>query len=364
MTGTTKSVEAFPVGVLELKSNGILWLSDLHFASTKGIHGFAGELEEESLLEKIKSVIAQQVKHSRVDGMIVSGDLSWAADREEFRSARGFIRQVLGHLDNASHTDRLVLCPGNHDLPFAKSSKNNTGVVPPVISSLSRREYAAFYRAIFGSKANAFLNCGRRYKLENGTRLDLACLNSSVLQQFQNSKKGAKKKGKKGKTGVRFQGHGWIGEGQLTDVADQMGWESGQKDAARLVVVHHNPLPVNGYERPEVGGSYSMLLDAERFLGWVAKHRIDAVLHGHTHTPFLAFLRRGVKGDDKKSDHRGFAVCGLGSSGVGHDHRPQTMPNNAATLEISAKTIDVRLWQFTNETPVEVRRTWRIPWSL
>ncbi len=340
------TVKAFPSQRYKLTENTLLWLSDLHFSEATGAtapHAFdpqggTGLRRRETLQDQIL-LVQDSAPGKNFGAVIVSGDISWSAEAQEFTSALGFLREIAGYSGRADPY-KIALCPGNHDLQFSADPSDRYAEVEDT-SKKSRSAFAAFHRNLFGVSPNKFLSMGRHYKLKNGVRVDVVCLNSSLLEQVPDTRLG-------GKHVVHFQGHGWVGPEQLKTAANQMGWK-GQpsNEVVRVVVVHHHLLPVFDYLDPEIGDSYSTLLDADRLARWLVRHRVDVLLHGHMHEPFTAYVRRGIQAQDKDSKHHRFAVCGMGSTGVSQKHRRDGTPNFAAVLDIEPKKITLTMYQFT-----------------
>ncbi|WP_207788732.1 metallophosphoesterase family protein, partial [Enterobacter hormaechei] len=118
------------------------------------------------------------------------------------------------------------------------------------------------------------LSQGRKFLLGGHKVVEVAALNSCVLQQVKDS----------------FLGMGFIGEKQLSNVAESMGWmnKSGEyiskkRGVTRIAMLHHHLTSINEAEDAYLDSKYSVTLDAERLLRWVVKHKVDYILHGHMH---------------------------------------------------------------------------------
>ncbi|MEX1362731.1 MAG: metallophosphoesterase [Nannocystaceae bacterium] len=328
----------------------LLWLSDLHFAKgpQRDVHGFAYQGEDTAyqfnLHQEIERVLDDHKVLLDVEGVLISGDITWKADPEEFREARTFIRELIAKTGKTDQAARVALCPGNHDVRFSDEPWLK-GHPIDVASGPARESFSTFYQTLFEIEPNDHLSMGRRFLLGGAVPVEIVCLNSSVLQQEE---------------GV-FQGHGFIGEDQLRHAAREAGWESNRDPGAidspravRIAMVHHHLLPVIHQLVPERGGGhgYSTPLDAERLATWIVEHRVDLVLHGHMHEPFCVELHRGIAVDSPRDTWHTFTVVGLGSTGVSREHRLSGTPNLAATLEFNSKSVKVEMFEIVASGPV------------
>jgi hypothetical protein len=285
----------------ESKSTTLLWISDPHF-SADGHHAFpfkptANKLD---LGERLETDF--KPRFETLAGVIISGDLTWKALPSEFELARDFLKRL--NYWFRLQSDQIAICPGNHDLRFSDEPANKNKPITSV-DERSSEAYATFYKELFYLAPNEFLSCGKRFLLGNAIPVDVACLNSSSLQQLKDA----------------FQGHGFIGDKQMEHLAKQMNWEPdpNKPRAYRVAVLHHHLLPTTYSSAPEPNYPYSVVLDAEALSRWIVKYRVDLVLHGHMHQPFCARICRPFNVHDPKQGWHEFNVIGMGSSGVNED---------------------------------------------
>lgn len=353
----------FPRDYFLTRGRRLLWISDLHFAkgAHREHHGFAYQHDEKAYRYNLHHEIERVLDHHGVlldvEGILVSGDLTWKGDPEEFREARIFLRELaelMGGPGAADQAARVAVCPGNHDLRFSDEPWRKDGEITSAAAS-ARSAWDAFHRGFFDLTPNEYLCMGRRYLLGGAVPVEVVCLNSSLLQQHPNV----------------FQGHGFIGEDQLRHVGRAAGWsrtrekiDPSEPRAVRIVVVHHHLLPVIHQLEPQWAGSYSTPLDAERLASWVVEHRVDLVLHGHMHEPFCVQLHRGAAIDSPPEQWHTFTVCGLGSTGVSLEHRGSGTPNLAATLHFQSQKIVVEMFEILPSGPVRgVHARFEVPLS-
>ena len=92
-----------------------LHLSDIHFRRGQmgDVHDLDSDLRNE-LERDLRTITANRVP--QLDGMIVSGDIAFSGQREEFEFGRGWIekiRELINCPDGA-----IMMTPGNHDVDW------------------------------------------------------------------------------------------------------------------------------------------------------------------------------------------------------------------------------------------------------
>jgi 3',5'-cyclic AMP phosphodiesterase CpdA len=304
--------------LIDSSSANLLWISDTHF-SVDGHHAFPTD-------SKVNPTLGITIENALKDhdvrslaGVMHTGDLTWKADPAEFREAARFLSWLRTTVP-FDDTDPFSLCPGNHDLAFSIDPSKKEAVVdaaPPKATAA----YRAFYKDFFRADSNEYLSSGRRYLLAGALPVEVATLNSSLLQQSPNW----------------FQGHGFVGEGQLRDAADRMGWTARDElRSYRILMLHHHLMPAT-YRDDAIGGHiYSVALDAEAIVQWVVKHRVDLVLHGHMHEPFCARVSRPRELNSNTTEWHTFHVAGMGSTGVERAHVGPVGVNTFGVLRFRA----------------------------
>lgn len=328
----------FPSDHIASASRNLIWVSDLHFGDH---HGFPiqSSVDQYDLGQAIEMSLTDH-KNTDYAGLIVSGDLSWKAKAAEFYQAKQFLHRLSGSPSKLRNY-AIVTCPGNHDLAFTKSPQDKSKKIhAKVATKTARQGYSSFYEALFYKQPNEYICCGRRFLLGNCIPVEVASLNSSLLDQ---------------KPGW-FQGHGFVGDAQLRHAAEQMGWsDSNEPRAFRILVIHHHLIPVTYRDTPSGGYPYSVVLDAEAVSQWVVQHRVDLVLHGHMHHSFIAKVSRPRDGNPAKEWHT-FHVAGLSSTGVDDSHADGE--NAYAVLTFGRHEVQLR-W-FT----VHKKKKSRLQWEL
>lgn len=92
----------------------ILHLSDLHF----GIELFSDIKEDViekriEILNKLNEKLSNLKQNWRPDIIAISGDIGFSGEKENYDDAWNWINELLKNLN--LNTDKLILCPGNHD---------------------------------------------------------------------------------------------------------------------------------------------------------------------------------------------------------------------------------------------------------
>jgi 3',5'-cyclic AMP phosphodiesterase CpdA len=311
---------------IQCSSQNLLWVSDLHYS--RDYHGFP--LEGTVIRNKLGLRIEDALKnneYNNIGGVIVSGDITWKATKEEFKLAESFFAwaKSWGDIDNY----QFAICSGNHDIAFS-ADPSEKGAEITKASDEACAAYGDFYEDLFYQKPNIYLSSGRKFLLGNAIPVEIVCLNSSFLAQ----EKGL------------FQGHGFLGQPQLNDAAEQMNWKPDSDPLAfRIAVLHHHLLPVTFREIPETGRQYSVVLDAEAFSQWLVKYRIRLVLHGHMHNPFVSRVVKPISIDSPNKHWFEYYVLGMGSSGVKIEHLGESRKNTIGILKFKKNKVEVIYYQ-------------------
>ncbi|WP_316235369.1 MULTISPECIES: metallophosphoesterase [unclassified Bradyrhizobium] len=303
----------FPEQVIQLHSPALLWVSDPHFSDSNHDFSRGPGLSRTNLSEAIRRDLEHMGKQS-IGGLLISGDLTWKSAREEYEQAAQFIADVKSWAKLTS--SEVLVCPGNHDLAFS-SEPWEKGTPAIETSEQAAFEYKRFYEELYEVKPNAYLSSGRRFLVPNGGLVDVASLNSNVLQQFAGA----------------FQGQGFLGMPQLDDTASALRWsmDRSRAKAFRLCMLHHHVVPILHREHPHLGVAASVVHDAGALMRWLVENEVDLVLHGHMHSPALVKERRALDYPKQENWHE-ITIAALGSSGVNASHRPN-VPNSYGLIE-------------------------------
>lgn len=194
----------------------LLHVSDLHFGPKYLPHVGEALLRTAATLDP--------------DIIVVSGDFTQRAKRQQFQEARAFIERLPSR--------PLVVTPGNHDIPLYR-------VFERIFSPVS------LYREYISEELDSVLH---------RDDVVIVSLNST--------------------SPLRSVTNGRLSRRQLDFAADA--FRAAPPGAARIVVTHHNLAPAPDYE----GGS--VMHGARKILERLAELRIDLVLSGHLHRAYDA----------------------------------------------------------------------------
>jgi 3',5'-cyclic AMP phosphodiesterase CpdA len=315
-------------------SNLLLWVSDPHFSEQH--HGFklVSDAYGWDLSKAIREDLESFCGAKEVAGVIISGDLTWKADAQEFELARSFINSVRSWATLQDNS--FVLCPGNHDLAYVNEPWKK-GEPPTVAPEEAVKNFATFYQNLYTTKANEWFCSGRRFLIANAKAVDVVSLNSSLLMQ----------------TAGAFQGQGFLGEDQLLYAAKSMGWRqrgSGPR-AFRIVVLHHHVVPIIHRELPAYEQQSSVVYDAGALCKWLEEHEVDLVLHGHMHQATIVKEARSPNLRANPVQWHEFTIAALGSSGVKLDHTTDHK-NSYGLLEFGRSAVTLTLRQISPNNSV------------
>jgi 3',5'-cyclic AMP phosphodiesterase CpdA len=276
---TTRSLSS-PLSTesVDLQSNTILHISDPHFSTKKHREKHIWRLESELEGHQGRPTLAEAVNlginKKPIGLLIITGDLTFTGEEDEFAEAVTSITRLLGLLN--LDKDRVIIVPGNHDICWTKSESYDEKAPVTEAPEQAKKNYEGFYRRLFGHMPNANLSMGRRFQLPCGVALEICGLNSSSLE-----------------TGAKFlAGMGRIEEKAFAEVANELHWDKPSL-ALRVVALHHHLTLTEDLE--PVGGYYQgfgIAVDAPRILRMAAKYGVHLALHGHKHRAFI--WRSGV----------------------------------------------------------------------
>lgn len=276
----------------QLSSDDMLWLSDLHF-SNGNEHAYGSDEYQ----KKVNIALKQIRQNSKIcpSAMILTGDYAYKADKNEFDKAK---EAILGITSESNiYKSNIIMCPGNHDFGFANS---DTGIEK--LEQKYAMNYSNFYREIVQCSPDNHFCSIKKFITENFCPIEIISINTLTLQQAQYTDENGRKH--------KFIGMGQVGEDQLNELEERLK-KTEDKRYIRILIMHHNLLPVFYKEDPQYDKPYSGLLDAGSVVNFIFRNKIDIVLHGHVHKQYYKILSN-VENNEKQECH----IIGLGSSGV------------------------------------------------
>ena len=215
----------------------VFHVSDLHF----------GRPTVPEQIEAIEGIIQER----RFDVVAISGDLSQRAQAGEFQRAQAFIR-------DANRVSKTIVVPGNHDVVWWKAP---FGVGSDRRMYESYREYISEdLEPVLRVPGATFVGLNSAHGVTRHT-LTWRVRDLSII--------------------------GAIRRSQIDRAREE--FDGSPPDAARVVVMHHNPV------KGELSGRHG-LKDTRKVLGAFAQIGVDLVICGHDHQEAVHFIEHTQKG--------------------------------------------------------------------
>ena len=259
----------------------VFHVSDLHFGRP-------------TVPEQIDA-IEQIIRDGAFDVVAISGDLTQRAKAGEFQRAQAFIR-------DANRVSRTIVVPGNHDVVWWKA---------PLGVGAKRQIYES-YREFISEDLEPVL------RVPGATFVGL------------NSAQGVTRHTLTWR--VRdISIIGAIRRSQIDRAREE--FNGSPADAARVIVMHHNPV------KGELSGRHG-LKDTRKVLGAFAHMGVDLVLCGHDHQEAVHFIEHTQKGTV------------ISTAGTVSNRSRGGRPSSANVITIRGDDIEVAtlVWSAANKT--------------
>jgi len=259
----------------------VFHVSDLHFGRP-------------TVPEQIEA-IEQIIQERRFDVVAISGDLSQRAQPGEFQRAQAFIRDT-------NKVSKTIVVPGNHDVVWWKA---------PLGVGDKKHIYES-YRAYISEDLEPVL------RVPGATFVGL------------NSAQGVTRHTLTWR--VRdISIIGAIRRSQIDHAREE--FEGSPPDAARVIVMHHNPI------KGELSNRHG-LKDTRKVLGAFAQMGVDLVLCGHDHQEAVHFIEHTKKGTV------------ISTAGTVSSRSRGGRPSSANVITIRGDDIEVAtlVWSATEKT--------------
>lgn len=274
----------------------LIWVSDLHLPDCT--FPLTRSMQRYTLAQHLLS----GVEGRNIAGLLISGDITSCAKEDGFLQAQQLLKDINYEIPSLN-SENILICPGNHDF-IREDSPLSPGTAPAFLYEKPENAagFSDFYRSIYKLPPNKFYASGKKLLLSSGHILEIAALNSLMLQQYSN-----------------FDGHGYLSQEQLDYVAEEMGWNrSNYENAVRVVMMHHHYLPACYTEAIDVTRASSVVYDANRLMNWLIKYRVKVLIHGHKHQSFVSQVGSPIQPADnivtRNLPH--IAVVGMGGTGA------------------------------------------------
>jgi calcineurin-like phosphoesterase family protein len=280
-----------------------LHISDLHVGEEHAfkIHktGRRSVGDRGTVAEFIQKDLERLGFAGRVDGLLVSGDLTCLAEPGEFARAEEVICEIA---DVAGvPAGKIALVPGNHDIqwrPDEFAKKHG------ITGAVSRENFDRFYRNVIGHSPE-FPEIRRFTTRDKSETVDLVCLDSNYVE------------------GLDAAGIGMIEPNSLSAIGSKLAALAPNEEQPRRAVwfiSHHHYLPVcdveviNASER-----KVSVMANASHVLNIARDLDVEVILHGHQHQPFLCYASRWM-GSMETKKFRPVLIVGAGSVAAKREH--------------------------------------------
>lgn len=289
----------------ETDSNSLLWLSDLHFGKENIFKVKIEDSTDVTMTMHIESACKSEksnIEAERLGGMLITGDITSRGEEAGFEKAKELIKGLNRVLVRKLNAENIVICPGNHDLIRKEEELGKSFPEKIWKSPDSIKAYKDFYFSIYNLNPNQYLACGRKLLMPCGRTIEIASLNSLILQQYRD-----------------FEGHGFLSKEQLEYVAEKMDWKGNeQTNSIRIVMMHHHYLPTCFVEQVDVKKPSSVVYDAERLMQWLTKYNVKFLLHGHKHQAFIKKISNFEphNGTVNVNEPKNIYVIGMGGTGA------------------------------------------------
>lgn len=306
--------------------NELLWLSDLHLIGNHFPIKRIGT--KQTLAQHLKCCLD---KPNDIGAMLISGDITSCAKKEGFDNAQTLIQEINYERVVPLNSENIVICPGNHDFTRQNTPLGDNQTPEFIFNKKENTNYfSLFYSSIYHLDPNKYYASGRKLLLPSGQVLEIAALNSLLLQQYTN-----------------FEGHGYLSQEQLDYVAREMGWDAQKNSRAlRIVMMHHHYMPTCFNEIIDVTKSSSVVYDADRLMHWLIKYNVRLLLHGHKHKSFISEIAYPIDTSKKSidsNDMKRIAVVGMGSTGA------TEIDNKFATIAFEDQEICIKFYRIHHD---------------
>ena len=259
----------------------VFHVSDLHFGRP-------------SVPEQIDA-IEQIIRDGAFDVVAISGDLTQRAKAGEFQRAQAFIR-------DANRVSKTIVIPGNHDVVWWKAP---LGIGDKDRPYETYRQYISEdLEPVLRVPGATFVGLNTAQGVTRHT-LTWRVRDISIIGALRRS--------------------------QIDRAREE--FEGSPADAARVIVMHHNPV------KGELSGRHG-LKDTRKVLGAFAQMGVDLVLCGHDHQEAVHFIEHTQKGTV------------ISTAGTVSSRSRGGRPSSANVITIREQTIEVAtlVWSAAERT--------------
>lgn len=316
----------------------IVHLSDPHFGYRVGSDGkkiemhrfFDGDWSltlEQHMLNELASKSGRFRAEAERLFVVISGDIVYQGGADEYKQALIFCNALVAGLPIPR--ERIIFCPGNHDVSWADAKVDRAKRFDNYLSFLNEFYGDTSFRKMYPYVLWDFkVNSARPDPTDlvgvarlTEHNIEIYSLNSCVYETEQ-------------------QHYGFVSGKQLRKIEPYLN-ATAEHRYIRIAVLHHH---IHPYPEPvalDTLGAHaydaSTIRDAGLLERFLEKHRFDVVLHGHKHKPQL----RETRVEDANfgaASPKSLIVCGAGSCGVNARELEHAIPNQYQVIEILSPT--------------------------
>lgn len=260
---------SIPMGIWHMK---IIIISDLHVGdaavSNEFSVGSSNNAVKNQFLNELRQLSNQE--DIRADYLVVAGDITNRATREEFELASTRLKEIAEIV--GVEQEKVFFVPGNHDGNWAEEERSMTSkesIKMTIDRKYSNLRFNDFFkqcldRARFGCYFNE-----PYFAIWSDEHLNIIGVNSSVFDHYD-----------------RKPHHGVIRKQDLTELDRKLQeMQIAHSGKINLLVVHHHP--IQQPDLPFDAADHSILQNAAILMEIASKHNVNFIVHGHKHIPRL-----------------------------------------------------------------------------
>lgn len=320
----------------------ILHLSDIHFGQllpsqqkpdqSASAHVFAAG--DVPLPEELAKAIASDPElQMPPDAVIVSGDIGWSGQAEDYRYAAMFFAALRDRWPNVP----IAIAPGNHDVDrgSAGAGKRQDAFID-FLTTLLPADFDRQYAPYKDKPSRERLIGVERIKTPRGDDVLIVAINSAALLEDKS-------------TPV-------VVTVETLEAVEQLLRDLKLPETTlRLFVLHHHLLPfaepgwsnVRDPRKVPDTADPSTVANSAKLQSWLVQHGFQVVLHGHKH---MSHGRADVLWRHRDKEGRRLVIIGAGSAGVEGSHRAPLEPLSYNIIRVTRLsscrwTVDVSVRQ-------------------
>jgi predicted phosphodiesterase len=298
----------------------ILHLSDLHFGDERDALQWQSQLADD---------LTQELNCSRLDAVIISGDVANIADEAEYAAAKRFIEQTCEefNVDRAN----LVIVPGNHDLNWDLSEEGYTPVKRKKYAGrLSKGDYIEESESVIQIRDDdlykeRFSPFSRFYEALKGVSYPLDSAQQGLIYPLKANNLLILGLNSAWRVDHHFKTRAGICDDALSLALNKIRRTPDYAGCLKFAVWHH-----------PIGGPFDDRITDHGFMERLAQNGFSICFHGHMHKAVSELFPY-----DRSASGRKIEIVGAGTFGAPSDEWYPGCPLQYNLLKISSKHITV-----------------------